>query len=449
MLAAKPSILLIIDSRNDCQRFNIALQVQHITCNEIILIFESQAAIATDLKDMLSLGNRNQNTSIKAINYNQLPQLLSTVQTDFVAYIPDGAFISQLPQITPQSNILIPWLPDVTLPKQTAKEISVDAVAWIASTAIAKFVLPRLATPDNWTILEIAQVLEQHNIPFRWKAANVSATPKHSSISPPITFNSKVLAVVPHYRCEKWLKRCLSSLVNQTRSPDKIVVIDDGSDDPPITIVEEFSQVTLLASSQNVGPYRLIGQAIADTDYDAYLFQDADDWSASDRLEQLLYTAADTGAELIGTQEIRVFDAGSKLIPVCYPLDVNAALAEKPGHPLLHPSSLVARNLVMRLGGFATGLRFGGDTEFLLRAALVARILNIPHYAYFRRKRPNSLTTAANTGLNSPARIELLKTLKIQALANRAAIQKQQPPNITPLTQASSIKLKYITGSRL
>lgn len=178
------------------------------------------------------------------------------------------------------------------------------------------------------------------------------------------------------------------------------------------------------------------------------MFADADDWSASDRLEQLLYTAADTGAELIGTQEIRVFDA-SKLTPVCYPLDVNAALAEKPGHPLLHPSSLVARDLVMRIGGFATGLRFGGDTEFLLRAALVARIVNIPHYAYFRRKRPNSLTTAADTGLSSPARIELLKTLKTQALANRAAIRKQQQPNINPLIQASPIKLKYITGPGL
>lgn len=448
MLAAKPSILLIIDTRKDCQRFNrVALHVQHITCNEIILIFESQAAIATDLKDIL-MGDRNQNLSIKAIEYNQLPQLLWTVQTDFIAYIPDGASISQLPQITPQDNILIPWLPDVTFPEETAKEIDVNAVGWIASTQIAKFVLRRLATPDNWTILEIASVLEQHSIPFRWKAANVSAIPKQSSVSPPITFNSKVLAVVPHYRCEKWLKRCLSSLVNQTRSLDKIVVIDDGSDSPPISIVEEFTQVTLLASAQNVGPYRLIGQAIADTNYDAYLFQDADDWSASDRLEQLLYTAADTGAELVGTQEIRVLEA-SKLIPVCYPLDVNAALAEKPGHPLLHPSSLVARDLVMRLGGFATGLRFGGDTEFLLRAALVARIVNIPHYAYFRRKRPNSLTTATDTGLSSPARIELLKTLKSQALANRAAIRKQQPPNISPLAQASPIKLKYITGSGL
>ena len=46
--------------------------------------------------------------------------------------------------------------------------------------------------------------------------------------------------------------------------------------------------VTLLHAAENVGPYRLVQQVIDDTDYDAYLFQDADDWSAPDRLEQLL-----------------------------------------------------------------------------------------------------------------------------------------------------------------
>ena len=46
--------------------------------------------------------------------------------------------------------------------------------------------------------------------------------------------------------------------------------------------------MTLLHADRNVGPYRLVQQVIEDTDYDAYLFQDADDWSAPDRLEQLL-----------------------------------------------------------------------------------------------------------------------------------------------------------------
>lgn len=78
----------------------------------------------------------------------------------------------------------------------------------------------------------------------------------------------------------------------------------------------------------------------------------------------------------------------------------------------------------MRLGGFATGLRFGGDTEFLLRASIAAKIVNIPYYRYYRRKRQGSLTTAADTGFNSPDRQKLIKILKERALANYAALKQ-------------------------
>jgi hypothetical protein len=213
-----------------------------------------------------------------------------------------------------------------------------------------------------------------------------------------------------------------------------------------VAAVAPFPEVTLLASPTRVGPYRLVQQVIEDTDYDYYLFQDADDWSSCDRLARLLTTAQLTGADLVGTQEIRFESTTQDWYPVHYPLDVNQALAAKPGHPLLHPSSLVRRSLVMRLGGFATGLCFGGDTEFLLRAAIVGRIVNLPEYGYFRQKRPHSLTTAPDTGLDSPARQALLQTLKQRAYDNLAAQRQGQSLKLQPLTQAPKIQLRYLVG---
>ena len=74
--------------------------------------------------------------------------------------------------------------------------------------------------------------------------------------------------------------------------------------------------MTLLHATENVGPYRLIQQVMDDTDYDAYLFQDADDWSAPERLERLLEGAESTGAELIGSQEVRVFCDEPEAVPI-------------------------------------------------------------------------------------------------------------------------------------
>jgi hypothetical protein len=307
-------------------------------------------------------------------------------------------------------------------------------------------VVTELSNSELWTMNLIAAHLEHQEISFQWRclSEDLAPSPKIASSTDAPT----VIAIVPHYRCEPWLRRCLTSLVKQTRLPDLIVVVDDASDAPPVDIVADFPMVTLLRASANVGPYRLLQSVIEATIADYYLFQDADDWSSCDRLAQLLNAAESTGAVLVGTQEIRVDEDGS-LRPIQYPLDVNRALAEKPGHPLLHPTSLVRRSLVTTLGGFATGLRFGGDTEFLLRAVWAGKIMNVPHYGYFRRKRSHSLTTAPETGLDSPARRDLLITLKQRAIDRLTAARIGEPLDLQPLRERAPVPLEYLRGPAL
>jgi Glycosyl transferase family 2 len=298
--------------------------------------------------------------------------------------------------------------------------------------------------------LQRAIDLETQPVTIRWQTSQ----PRHREMAPIAETaayqwpqSPTILALIPHSRCETWLRRCLNSLLQQTHPPTNIVVIDDASTPPPLAIVQDFPSVTLLCTAPQVGPYRLIQSTIDATNYDAYLFQDADDWSTVDRLEILLKTARHYGAELVGSQEIRILEPELIAQAIGYPLDVNQALKRAPGHPLLHPTSLVTRDLVMRLGGFATGLRFGGDTEFLLRAHWVSRIVNTPHYCYFRRKRPDSLTTAIGTGLDSPARQALLKTLKQRAIGHSTT-----PPTIhdlQPLQTVDPIALTHLCGPSL
>lgn len=263
-----------------------------------------------------------------------------------------------------------------------------------------------------------------------------------------------ILALVPYWRCEPWLSRCLDSLCQQTHRLTHIVVIDDASKQPPTSIVQAVSAqhstpITLLQSSVRVGPYNLVQSVVDRTNYTAYLFQDADDWSSCDRLETLLQTAKANHAELVGSQEIRLTEPEGHLQGIGYPLDVNRALEEKPGHALLHPTSLVTRSAIVRLGGFATGLRFGADSEFLLRARWRVRAVNSDRFCYFRRKRPHSLTTAPTTGLASPVRTALLKSIK-----QRAAFLSQQahlgnPLDLRPLCRAAPASLNHLWGPSL
>lgn len=52
----------------------------------------------------------------------------------------------------------------------------------------------------------------------------------------------KVSVIVPVYNVEKYLKKCLSSLVNQTLPEIEILVINDGSQDDSQSIINDFQQ---------------------------------------------------------------------------------------------------------------------------------------------------------------------------------------------------------------
>ena len=262
----------------------------------------------------------------------------------------------------------------------------------------------------------------------------------------PLSTSSKVLAVIPHFKCEEWLDDCLQALLEQTRPLDGIVVIDDASEVPPVDIVERYPEVTLLHSDENVGPYRLVQQVIESTTYDAILFQDADDYSTSERVEKLLEHAERTGAELIGTQEVRVFCEEPEVLPIAWPLDPDAVFAERPtAFPLLHPTSMVSRELVVQLG-FSTGLKFGGDAEFLRRARLVAGLGNVPEFGYVRRIREGSLTTAPATAIGTPARIRVMEQTFEKANRNAELVARGEEPDLSPIAVAPPIELRHLAG---
>lgn len=129
-----------------------------------------------------------------------------------------------------------------------------------------------------------------------------------------------------------------------------------------------------------------------------------------------------------------------------YPVDVNDRIMENPScYGVLHPSSLVARSLIERLGGYAS-MRFAGDAEFQRRAVHVARVTNITSLCYFRRIRPGALTSAPETRNGSPAPESMRRTL-IERSTNAVAASKQGlPVDVSPLFVGARIDFEHLAG---
>ena len=54
--------------------------------------------------------------------------------------------------------------------------------------------------------------------------------------------NKKVSIIVPVYNVEKYLQRCIESILTQTETDFELLLIDDGSKDKSGLICDEYAQ---------------------------------------------------------------------------------------------------------------------------------------------------------------------------------------------------------------
>lgn len=100
--------------------------------------------------------------------------------------------------------------------------------------------------------------------------------------------------IVPAYNIEKWLSRCLDSIIKQTYKNLEIIVIDDGSTDDTYTIIEEYEKrdariVGIHKSNGGVTSARLDGIKQATGEWIGFV--DGDDIIEPDMYEFLLNNA--------------------------------------------------------------------------------------------------------------------------------------------------------------
>lgn len=173
----------------------------------------------------------------------------------------------------------------------------------------------------------------------------------------------KISVVIPAYNAERFMRRCLQSVLAQTLKPYEIIVADDGSTDHTAALAAELGAHVLSGPNRGISSARNSAIRFASGEWIALL--DADDLWDPEKLErQVACIRPETVLVYTG---IRSFD--DKGIR-------NETPAEEPGvvkkmlrhRNLIAPSSaLVRRDVILRLGGFREGLRSCEDWGMWMR----------------------------------------------------------------------------------
>ena len=116
---------------------------------------------------------------------------------------------------------------------------------------------------------------------------------------------AKISVVVPIYNVEKYLNRCVDSILNQTFTDFELILVDDGSPDNCGKICDEYAEKDNrvrvihkpnggLSDARNAG----IEWALKNSDSEWITFIDSDDWVHPDYLEFLLRAAVENNTSV-------------------------------------------------------------------------------------------------------------------------------------------------------
>ena len=113
---------------------------------------------------------------------------------------------------------------------------------------------------------------------------------------------NKISVIVPVYNVEKYLRRCIESIINQSYSDLEIILINDGSTDKSATICDIYKNNDLriiLINQENKGlsNARNTGLEIATGDYISFV--DGDDWIVNDIYEYCLNIFNKTDCDVV------------------------------------------------------------------------------------------------------------------------------------------------------
>ncbi len=198
----------------------------------------------------------------------------------------------------------------------------------------------------------------------------------------------KVSVIIPVYNTEQFLADCLESVVNQTLKELEIILVDDGSTDTSLEIIEayrrKYPERIQVISKENGGQASARNMAIPLCHGEYIGFVDSDDYIEPEMYETMYLKAKAEDADYVecdyvnvkindkGEQE-RIADYGSRVREYSDKQDMFI-------DPMLAPWNKIYRGEMLKKSGitFPEGLIYE-DTAFCLKAiSFIRRFAFVP-----------------------------------------------------------------------
>ncbi|MFL2098026.1 glycosyltransferase family 2 protein [Marinilactibacillus psychrotolerans] len=233
----------------------------------------------------------------------------------------------------------------------------------------------------------------------------------------------KLSVIVPVYNLENYIEQCIDSILVQTYSDFELLIIDDGSTDRSLSIINDYSKNDnriRVITKENEGISLTRNRGIQEASGDYLYFVDGDDWIHKETLKSHMNLVEQVpNCDLVLGRMSMFFDGETKLKEdefivenevVANKSGKNAfvAIIDEIGFIRLGVRGLFKRKFLLKHKLFFKPHMYSEDVEWMMSCILSAEICasNDNAYYHYRARRPGSL-------VNTPSIKKSLDVLNI------------------------------------
>ncbi len=221
-----------------------------------------------------------------------------------------------------------------------------------------------------------------------------------------------VSIIIPCYNAEKWIGKCIDSALSQTYSPVEVIVVDDGSTDTSLSIIEKYGKQIKWISYTNGGPSVARNRGIQISKGKYIQFIDADDYISPMKIKDQIEFLKTSDKDIVyGDWCCQIYDDDSTIKSSSY---ITNQSAEDIIYYILSNNSihcgscLCKREVIEKISGFDESLRIAEDYDFFVRLALSgAKFSYLDSCNYFYRIY-NAITASHGQGINHPNSVKFV-----------------------------------------
>jgi glycosyltransferase involved in cell wall biosynthesis len=196
---------------------------------------------------------------------------------------------------------------------------------------------------------------------------------------------------MPVFNSARYLAAALGSIRVQTFGDFELVVVDDGSNDGSLRILKEFAgqeRRMRLFVRGNHGVIATRNELLSAARCEVVAWMDSDDVSLPNRLEiQFEAFRRDPTLVCLGSAAQCIDPEGNFLNIERYPLRHDEILLEQQkGGAMRFPTTMMRREIALRVGGFREPFRIGEDFDLLLRLSETGKMANLTDTLYLYRQ---------------------------------------------------------------